>query len=123
MIKFIREMVKVVVDQALMPTGKNLVPTIIFASGITVMEIVFTVLHFPHILKWQGCLLAAIVLAGILILERSEYNAISKLYRDAELRVKDLKERQQAAGARIKDARTRGVPPRFTGDNDGGADQ
>ena len=54
MIKFIREMVKVVVDQALMPTGKNLVPTIIFASGITVMEIVFTVLHFPHILKWQG---------------------------------------------------------------------
>lgn len=40
MIKFIREMVKVVVDQALMPTGKNLVPTIIFASGITVMEIV-----------------------------------------------------------------------------------
>ena len=26
MIKFIREMVKVVVDQALMPTGKNLVP-------------------------------------------------------------------------------------------------
>lgn len=94
MIKFIREMVKVVVDQALMPTGKNLVPTIIFASGITVMELVFTVLHFPHILKWQGCLLAVIVLAGVLILERSEYNAISKLYRDAELRVKDLKERQ-----------------------------
>ena len=45
MIKFIREMVKVVVDQALMPTGKNLVPTIIFASGITAVS--YTHLTLP----------------------------------------------------------------------------
>ena len=68
MIKFIREMVKVVVDQALMPTGKNLVPTIIFASGITVMELVLTFLQFTHILKWQVCLLAVILLSVVLIL-------------------------------------------------------
>lgn len=123
MVKFIREMLQVIVGQALMPTGKNLLPTIYIACGITILEIVFGVLHWPHVLKWQGCLLAVIILVVILIIERSEYNAVSKLYRDAELRVKDLKERQQAASARIKDARTRSMSERPTGNNPRGADK
>lgn len=123
MVKFIREMLQVIVGQALMPTGKNLLPTIYIACGITISEIVFDVLHWPHVLKWQGCLLAVIILVAILIIERSEYNAVSKLYRDAELRVKDLKERQQAASARIKDARTRSMSERPTGNNPRRADK
>lgn len=123
MVKFIREMLQVIIGQALMPTGKNLIPTIYIACGITVSEIIFSVLHWPHVLKWQGCLLAVIILVAILIIERSEYNAVSKLYRDAELRVKDLKERQQAASARIKDARTRSMSERTASDNPRRADK
>lgn len=104
-IDFIRKMVTVVIDEALMPTGKNLVPTIVFACIITVSNLLFRLLGFPVLLHWAGGLVAIIILLVLLIIERSEYSAVSKLYRDAELRVKDLAARQQAARARKQSQR------------------
>lgn len=103
MIDFVRKMLQVTIEEALMPTGKNLVPTLVFACIITVINVVLRILGFPCLLDWRGGLLAIAVLVALLIIERSEYDAVSKLYRNVELRVKDIKGRQQAARAGKQD--------------------
>ena len=109
MSEFMSSMLTVLIDSAIMPTGKNLVSTIFFGCVITVLNIVFRIMGWKVGVSWQGCLLALLVLFIILIIERSEYSAVSKMYRDVELRLKDIKVRQQTASSGRKDDGTTGV--------------
>lgn len=110
MASFIKRIVQIVVEGALMPTGKNLVPALISAMTITVGNILLRLLGFPVVLDWRGCLLAVLVLVAVLIIERSEYDEVSKLYRDVELRVKDIASRQSTTRTSRKDAGTNNLP-------------
>lgn len=116
MIDFVRKMLQVTIEEALMPTGKNLVPTLVFACIITVINVVLRILGFPCLLEWRGGLLAIVILVALLIIERSEYDAVSKLYRNVELRVKDIKVRQQAARASKQDGGSPDVCEQSEGD-------
>lgn len=106
MTRFLINMLTVLIDSAVMPTGKNLIPTIYISIGITVINMVLRVFSIPVALNFFGCLLAIVVLLVVLVIERSEYSAVSELYRDAELRIKDLAVRQQEIRANWKNSRT-----------------
>lgn len=122
MVAFIQKMLNVIVEQALMPTGKNLVPTLVTAVSIFFLNIISRIIGFPCLLSWQGILLAVVVLVVILVIERSEYSAVSKLYGDVELRIKDLKERNKASRAGREDGRTSDMSKESAGDAGGRAD-
>lgn len=104
--KFIRQMVSTLLSEAMMPTGKDMVKTLVVVLSLTVIEIICALFKIPHIFSWQGCLLADVIVCILFIIERSEYSAVSKLYRDVELRAKDIKERQQAISSSWKNGRT-----------------
>lgn len=122
MVAFIQKMLNVIVEQALMPTGKNLVPTLVTAISIFFLNVILRIIGFPCLLSWQGILLAVVVLVVILVIERSEYSAVSKLYGDVELRIKDLKERNKASRAGREDGRTPDMSKESAGDAGGRAD-
>lgn len=105
MTAFLKKMLSTVIDDALMPTGKNLVPSLFFAVLITILNIVCRLFKWSYGFSLWGCIGAILILLALLIIERSEYSAVSRLYRDAELRVKDIKARQQAVSAAIKNGR------------------
>ena len=104
--KFIRQMVSTLLGEAMMPTGKDMIKTLFVVLSLTVIEVICALLKIPHIFSWQGCLLADVIVCLLFIIERSEYSAVSKLYRDVELRAKDIKERQQAISSSWKNGRT-----------------
>lgn len=122
MINFIRKMLQVTIEDALMPTGKNLVPTLVFACSITVINIGLRLFGWPCALDWRGGVLAVVVLIALLVIERSEYDAVSKLYRDVELRVKDIKSKQQAGRSRKQDERGADMPDEPASNAECGAD-
>lgn len=109
MTAFLKKMLATVIDDALMPTGKNLVPSLFFAILITILNIVCRLFKWSYGFSLWGCFGAIIILLTLLIIERSEYSAVSRLYRDAELRVKDIKARQQTISAARKNGRVAGV--------------
>lgn len=121
MTKFLKQMLTAVINDALMPTGKNLIPTLFFAVLIMVVNVICGLFEIGRAFSFGGCLCAVVVLLMLLIIERSEYSAVSKLYRNVELRVKDIKTRQQAVSARRKDGRTSGVREKHRGSVQGGA--
>ena len=99
MVELFKDMISTVLEDALLPTGKNLVPTIVFAGLTLVLNLLFKLFRFPTLMSTGGCVLALLVLGVLIVTERSEYSAISRLYRDVELRIKDFKSRQQTGGA------------------------
>lgn len=121
MTKFLKQMLTAIINDALMPTGKNLVPTLFFAVLIMIINVICELFKMGRAFSFGGCLCAVIVLLMLLIIERSEYSAVSKLYRNVELRVKDIKTRQQTVSARRKDGRTPGVRAQHRGSVQRGA--
>ena len=116
MTAFLKKMLTTVIDDALMPTGKNLVPSLFFAILITILNIVCRLFKWSYGFSFWGCMGAIIVLLMLLIIERSEYSAVSRLYRNVELRAKDIKARQQAVSAARKNGGTSGVRKKHRGD-------
>lgn len=118
MVEFIRNMVEVIFKEALMPTGRNLVPTIKYAGLITVISALCTIFKLPTYFSVSSCLLAVVVLLGILHVERSQYkkvtefyeeverrskHAISELHRNAQLRKEASESRQQTTSSGSED--------------------
>lgn len=103
MLRFIRDMLATIIEGALMPTGKNLIPTLEYAGTIFGINLIAGLFGFPTMFSFGGCVLAILVLLGLLIIERSEYSEISRLYGDVELRVKDIARRKSTTGRSNKD--------------------
>lgn len=97
MLKFVREMLATIIEGALMPTGKNLISSLEYAGTILGINLIAGLFKLPTMFSFGGCILAILVLLGLLIIERSEYSEISRLYGDVELRVKDFARRKSAA--------------------------
>lgn len=103
MLKFVRDMLATILEGALMPTGKNLIPTLEYAGTILGINLIAGLFGLPTMFSIGGCVLAILVLLGLLIIERSEYSEISRLYGDVELRVKNLTRRKSPAGGGDED--------------------
>lgn len=123
MLSFIRDMLATIMEGALMPTGKNLIPTLEYAGTILGINLIAGLFGFPTVFSFGGCILAVLVLLGLLIIERSEYSEISRLYGDVELRVKDITRRKPSAGYGNKDGGPHDVFNKFENDASGGADK
>lgn len=89
MVEMIRELVETFVVETVMPTGKNLVPTIKFAVGITVVSFLCRLIGVPCYFSISGCFLGLLVLLMVLIIERREYSKVKKFYDEIERRSKN----------------------------------
>lgn len=105
MADFIRQMVRTLLNEAIMPTGKDLPKSAGVISVITAVVIIMHIIKIPCLFSIQGCLIALLVMCILVIIERSEYHALLKVYGDVKLRVGRLKERQQSGRSGIKDGR------------------
>ena len=124
MLEFIRDMVDVIVKDAIMPTGKNLTLIIKYVCGLTVINLILRLFKLPMMFSISGCFLALTFLLVILHTERKEYVKVMKLYEEVERRGKDeisklrrnvdlhkkaFESRQQNSGAGSKSGRTADV--------------
>lgn len=99
--------IKDVIETITLPTGKSLVPSLIFASIITVISVVATIFKWPLRflgVDWRGAMLATLTLGVLLFIERRGYVEVSRLYRAAKTRAADLAERAKRPGAHEPDA-------------------
>ena len=103
MLRFIKDMLATFIEVALLSTGKNLIPTLEYAGTIFGINLIAGLFGFPTMFSFGGCVLAILVLLGLLIIERSEYSEISRLYGDVELRVKDITRRKPTTGRSNED--------------------
>ena len=89
MVEMIRELVETFVVETVMPTGKNLLPTIKFAAGITVISLLCRLIGVPCYFSISGCVLGLLVLLMVLIIERREYSKVKNFYDEIERRSKN----------------------------------
>lgn len=91
-----------------LPTGKHLIPSTIFAAIITVASVLNEFFWKPYdwlfAVDWRGALIATLTLATLLFVERRGYVEVSRLYRIAKSRAKDLAERAKRPSADVEDA-------------------
>lgn len=96
------ETLKNCIENITLPTGDTLVPTCIYALGITVVSGICKALNIFSVVRWQGALIAFILLAILAYIERKEHSELLKLYRSAESGIAAIKERAKSASARAK---------------------
>lgn len=97
-----------VISTITLPTGKQLVPSTIFAAIITVVSVLNEFFWKPYdwffFVDWRGALIATLTLTTLLFIERRGYVEVSRLYRIAKSRAKDIAERAKRPGADAEDA-------------------
>ena len=89
MLEFVRDLVDIIVKDAIMPTGRNLALIIKYACGLTAVNLILKLFKLPTIFSVGGCFLALAFLLVILHTERREYEKVMKLYEEVERRGKD----------------------------------
>ena len=84
------ESVKYSVEAFSLPTGKHLLPSLLFGVIILIVSIICALFKLPCVIEWPGALLGCLVLVTILIIERSERREVSAFYRAAANRVQSV---------------------------------
>lgn len=99
-----------------MPTGRDLVPALKWAGGITVMVLILKLFKLPCYFSLSGCILCILVLLLLLHIEKSQYakllelerkgkDAVSQLSGNVQLHYKEsVKRRQQKSCASNEDS-------------------
>lgn len=108
------ESVKYSVEAFSLPTGKHLLPSLLFGIIILITSVICKVFDLPYFLSWEGALLGVIILVVILIIERRERNEVSAFYRVASNSVQSVVQRAKKLGTR--GAAENSAPADVTGD-------
>lgn len=111
------EMVQDIVEGITLPTGKDMIPSFIFALIITLVSLVSNIAGQFTIVDWRGGAIATATLGILVFIERRGVNEVSRMYRVAESRIKDAAKRATRPGT-VREAK-RGKNP---GDPDDDAD-
>lgn len=92
-------------DNITMPTGKNLLPTVIFSFSITIISLLTNLFNITSLVDWRGALLATVLLTILCYLERRGDNEISRLYRAAKSSINNITRNRQSSGECEEDVR------------------
>lgn len=98
---------KEVIETVTLPTGKQLVPSTIFAAvitGVAVVNAIWCPVPWLAFIDWRGGLVATLALATLLFIERRGYVEVSRLYRVAKSRAADIAQRAKRPGTHVEDA-------------------
>lgn len=96
------QMLKGCVESVTLPMGDQLVPTFIYAFVIFVASLISRLLGVVSLVRWQGALIAVILLAILAIIERRSVDEISRLYRVVKSGATALKERAKRPGTAVE---------------------
>lgn len=72
-------------DTVSLPTHSTLERTCFYSALLFVCSLLSNLLGFYTFVSWQGALFTTILLLILLLMERGENNAISRMYRSAKL--------------------------------------
>ena len=85
-------------DTLSLPTHKSLEKTFYFSLGLLLCSLLSELLGFYTFISWQGCLICIGLLLLLLWLERSENDALLRMYRTARLSAQKVVRRRQTSG-------------------------
>lgn len=112
------ESVKYSVEAFSLPTGKHLIPSIIFGAIILAVSVISELFHLFTFISWQGALIGELFLITILIIERSERHEVSAFYSTAKNSVEAVVRRAK----NLTNARTSQVSEPDSGSSNQGSD-
>lgn len=75
-------------DALSLPTHATLLNSFIFSALLFVCSLLSSLLGFYTFIGWPGSLICTLVLGTLLFIERSENDALSRMYRSAKLSAK-----------------------------------
>lgn len=101
-------------DTFSLPTHKTLEKTFYFSIALFVCSVLSELLGFYTFISWQGCIICVALLLILLWMERSENDALSKMYRAARLSAEKTIRRAKAASSSISSKRGSNVNNRRT---------
>ena len=92
-------------DTFSLPTDSTLEKVLKLSVVLTIVTAILTAMGFFTFLSWQGCLLCTIILVALLWKERSENDALLRMYRDARVSAQKVAQHAKTAGARVNSVR------------------
>lgn len=102
----IYDIVHSVKDTFSLPTHATLEKTLYYSLALLVSSILSKLLGFYTFVSWQGCLICVALLVTLLWMERSENDALLKMYRTAKLSAEKAVRRAKTAGSSIGNSRS-----------------
>lgn len=93
-------------DTISLPTHETLERTLKFSLLLLVCSILSSLLGFYTFISWQGCLICIVLLVILLWIERSENDALLRMYSSAKLSAEKALRRAKDAGSSISSRRS-----------------
>lgn len=93
-------------DTLSLPTHKTIATSAAFSAGLFVVSLVFDLLEFYVFISWQGALMCTLALVLLLWIERSENDALLRMYRSARVSTEKVVLRAKTAGSHINSKRS-----------------
>lgn len=97
-----------------LPTHATLEKTFIYSLILFGCSILSTLLKFYTFISWQGCLICIIALFTLLWIERSENDALLRMYRTVRVSAEKTLQRTKTAGSGSRSTRSAGVHGNYT---------
>ncbi len=88
-------------DTLSLPTHKTLEKTLYYSLALLLCSIVSTLTGFYTFVSWQGCLLCNVLLIILLWIERSENDALLRMYKSAKVSTRKALNKAKEAGSTI----------------------
>lgn len=92
-------------DTLSLPTHKTLEKTLYYSLGLLLSSLLSELLGFYTFISWQGCLICIGLLILLLWIERSENDALLRMYRSARVSAEEAMRRAANASSRISGQR------------------
>lgn len=93
-------------DTLSLPTHKTLEKTFYFSLGLLLCSLLSELLGFYTFISWQGCLVCIGLLLLLLWLERSENDALLRMYRTARVSAEKAVRRAKSASTGVSSRRS-----------------
>lgn len=98
------EMLESCVKSITLPTGDTCIPTLLYSTVIFVVSLLSKLLGVVTLVRWQGALIAVILLLVLAYIEGRGRSELSKLYRVAESGIATIKKRAKGTNTRVEAA-------------------
>lgn len=93
------------IESITLPTGSNLIPSFLYSLLMFVASGVCALMDWPSFVRWQGALIATLLLLGLAIIERRGEDEISRLYRAVKSGASAVKKRAKRPSSSVEAVR------------------
>ena len=93
-------------DTLSLPTHNTLEKTLYYSAALLACSILSELIGFYTFISWQGALICVVALVALLWMERSENDALLKMYRTARVSAEKALRRAKAASSGISSKRS-----------------